>query len=74
MFDSLDTMDYIATGSEIRRFSLFLGFCACATDAVVKKQMLLNKITIIALYNYYYVLVYSNRSVSNIFYIKNKKE
>ena len=37
------------------------------------KQMLLNKITIIALYNYYYVLVYSNGSVSNIFYLKTKK-
>ena len=35
-----------ATGSQIRRFSLFLGFCACATYAVVKKQMLLNKRTI----------------------------
>ena len=45
----------------------------CRHDRFIAGNMLFNKRTIIYLYNYYYVLVYSNRSVSNILYIKTKK-
>ena len=47
---------------------------SCHVTDKMAGNMLFNKRTIIYLYNYYYDLVYSNMSVSNILYIKIKKK